>query len=263
MVHDARTSVTTMMTPTTTSDSSTERLQCASGITNTDDLVAFIVNDVLERPTVMHFAEILALDNVQALKGTPHGGAVYDALEIFAFGTFQDYQSRGSTVPPLTTKQENKLKQLTVCSACGDTRTSLSYDKLSNELGISSIRELEDFLIDQCLFTGTVRGKLDPKNKCFHVHGAADRDVPLSQLDDIIASVSRWHGISEAMLENLTAKINWGAEEKAKAVERDGQIKLGVEELRKLVENNTEAGSRQELDDMDEDGKSVGAKRRR
>ena len=262
MVHDTRTSVSPMMTATTTaSDESRERVQRASNITNADDLIAFIISDVLERPTVMHFAEILALDNVRALKDTPHGGAVYEALELFAFGTFQDYLSRGSSVPKLTAQQEIKLKQLTVCSACGDARTSLSYDTLSNELGITSVRELEDFLIDQCLFTGVVRGKLDPKNKCFHVQGAADRDVPFSQLDDIITSVSRWHDISEAMLENLTAKIKWGAEEKAKAVERDDQIRFDMEELKKLIKH--EAGPRQELDDMDEDGQSVGAKRRR
>jgi len=248
----------------TTSDASIERVRRAMEITDERELAAFITSDVLEHPAVMHFAEILALENVRALKGTVHGGSVYEALETFAYGTFREYRSRGSGVPTLTEKQEIKLKQLSVCSACGQAETSLSYDKLFTELCISSIRELEDFLIDHCLATAIVRGKLDPKNKCFHIHGAIDRDVPLSQLDEVIASVSRWHDIADSMFESLNSKIKWTADEKAKAMEREDVVKANMEELQKLLKHETEVATpRLELDDMDEDGQSIGAKRRR
>ena len=48
----------------------------------------------------------------------------------------------------------------------------LSYADLMRALELSTIRELEDLLINECVAAGAVRGRLDQKERRFEVHEA-------------------------------------------------------------------------------------------
>ena len=68
----------------------------------------------------------------------------------------------------------------------------ITYDILLRELELSSVRELEDFLINECLYTGIVRGKLDQKRRSLEVRGAIARDILPKQLDQMIETWDQW-----------------------------------------------------------------------
>ncbi|KAL0703031.1 hypothetical protein Bca4012_069456 [Brassica carinata] len=49
----------------------------------------------------------------------------------------------------------------------------LPYHTLMVELDVTNVRQLEDFLINACMYAGIVRGKLDQLKRCFEVPFAA------------------------------------------------------------------------------------------
>ena len=46
---------------------------------------------------------------------------------------------------------------------------TLTYSELTAQLGISSIRELEDLIITECFYKGIITGKLDQQRRCLQV----------------------------------------------------------------------------------------------
>lgn len=79
----------------------------------------------------------------------------------------------------------------------------LTYDELQATLEIGSTRELEDLLINECMYTGLVRGTLDQQRRMFHVRGCAGRDVPRESLKDIVAGLERWEANTGALLQTI------------------------------------------------------------
>jgi len=49
---------------------------------------------------------------------------------------------------------------------------SLPYELLMRQLDISNVRELEDLLINDCMYAGIAKGKLDQQRRCFEVRVA-------------------------------------------------------------------------------------------
>ena len=117
--------------------------------------------------------------------------------EIFCIGAQDRYL-------PLSTAQQLKLRQLTLVTmaaaskvdlqlfSCGSDGISLigtahcqvetilpmtvllltqniTYSELIAQLGINSIRELEDLIITECFYKGIVSGKLDQQKRCLQV----------------------------------------------------------------------------------------------
>ena len=66
----------------------------------------------------------------------------------------------------------------------------MPYDQLMQELDVANVRELEYFLINECMYTGIVRGKLDQLRRCFEVQFAAGRDLRPDQLRNMIQTLS-------------------------------------------------------------------------
>ncbi|CAL5398139.1 unnamed protein product [Camellia sinensis] len=132
------------------------------------------------------------------LQGTEH--SVYlDLLRLFAHGTWSDYKSNASHLLQLVPDQILKLKQLTV----------LTLAETDKELDITNVRELEDFLINECMYVGIVRGKLDQLRRCFEVQFAAGRDLRPGQLGSMIQTLSNWLTTSDNLLITIQEKIKW------------------------------------------------------
>lgn len=166
-----------------------------------------IITEATSHSSLFGFSEILSVPNVAELQGTEH--SVYlDLLRLFAHGTWSDYKSNAGHLPPLGPEQVRKLKQLSVLTLAEIDKV-LPYDKLMQELDVSNVRELEDFLINDCMYAGIVRGKLDQLRRCFEVQFAAGRDLRSEQLGGMIQTLGTWLTTSDNLLLSIQDKIKW------------------------------------------------------
>ncbi|KAH9777084.1 COP9 signalosome complex subunit 7 [Citrus sinensis] len=153
-------------------------------------LVKLIV-EATSHPSLFAFSEILSVPNLLQLQGTE--SSVYiDLLRLFAHGTWTDYKSNAAHLPQLVPDQAVKLKQLSVLTLA-EMNKVLSYDQLLKELEVANVRELEDFLINECMYVGIVKGKLNQLRRCFEVQFAAGRDLRHGQLENMMQSLTNWY----------------------------------------------------------------------
>ncbi len=149
-----------------------------------------LVRQVLEAPGVFVFGELLDHPNVRALgddsSSTADGPKYFHLLELFAYGTYQEYQSQKTALPPLTDAMTKKLRLLTLASLATGRRL-LSYDKLLKELQINNVRELEDVIIEGAS-ANVVQGKLDQKERHFEVDFTMARDIRMVKYTSLKAS---------------------------------------------------------------------------
>ncbi|KAH9543938.1 hypothetical protein CY35_13G091800 [Sphagnum magellanicum] len=173
---------------------------------------------------------------VSSLKGTEHSGAL-DLLRLFAYGIWSDYKSNAQLLPALEPQQELKLKQLTVMTLAERYKV-LPYDLLMQQLNISNVRELEDLLINDCMYSGIVRGKLDQRRRCFEVHFAAGRDLRPEQLDNMIQTLATWLGNSDSLLLTIQEKIKWADSMSELDRRHKKEVEDKAEEIRKTIKKS-------------------------
>ncbi|KAJ6320700.1 hypothetical protein OIU78_015982 [Salix suchowensis] len=116
-----------------------------------------LIIEATSHPSLFAFSEILSTPTVSELEGTENSLCL-DVLRLFAHGTWSDYKSNAGRLPQLVPDQVLKLKQLTVLTLA-EMNKVLPYDQLMQELDVANVRELEDFLINECMYAGIVRGK--------------------------------------------------------------------------------------------------------
>ncbi|KAL8167614.1 hypothetical protein V2J09_009113 [Rumex salicifolius] len=128
-----------------------------------------------------------------------------DLLRLFAHGTWTDYKSNSSCLPSLVPDQVRKLKQLTLLTL-SESNKVIGYSRLMQELDFINVRELEDFLINECMYAGIVKGKLDHLHRSFEIKFAAGRDLRPGQLGSIIQTLS---ATSDSLILSIQEKIKW------------------------------------------------------
>ncbi|KAL7238472.1 hypothetical protein ACSBR2_004551 [Camellia fascicularis] len=186
--------------------------------------VANVVVEATSHPSLFAFSEILSVPNVLELQGTEH--SVYlDLLRLFAHGTWSDYKSNASHLLQLVPDQILKLKQLTV----------LTLAETDKELDITNVRELEDFLINECMYVGIVRGKLDQLRRCFEVQFAAGRDLRPGQLGSMIQTLSNWLTTSDNLLITIQEKIKWADTMSELDKKHRKEVEERVDEIKKSL----------------------------
>ena len=154
-------------------------------------------------------------------------------LRVFAYGTLPEYRQHESGLPPLSPPQLLKLRQLTVVQMA-DASVSLPYDELMSALEMSSVRELEDMLINECIAPGLLRGKLDHKRRAFEVHSCpVGRDLRPGQLKEIIDQLAAWHENSKDVLARLGSQMTWTEEEAERRKEHRKDVADAAETLRR------------------------------
>ncbi|KAJ4889620.1 COP9 signalosome complex subunit 7 [Raphanus sativus] len=201
-----------------------------------------IIVDATSHPSLFAFSEILALPNVSQLEGTSN--SVYlDVLRLFAHGTWADYKCNASRIPQLSPDQILKLKQLTLLTLAESNKV-LPYDTLMVELDVSNVRELEDFLINDCMYAGIIRGKLDQLKRCFEVPFAAGRDLRPGQLANMLCTLSDWLNTSDNLLVSIQEKIKWADNMSEMDKKHRKEAEEGVEELKKSLSMKGDFGSR-------------------
>eukprot|EP00271_Cylindrocystis_brebissonii_P018263 TRINITY_DN5099_c0_g1_i4.p1 TRINITY_DN5099_c0_g1~~TRINITY_DN5099_c0_g1_i4.p1 ORF type:complete len:268 (-),score=56.31 TRINITY_DN5099_c0_g1_i4:19-822(-) len=176
-------------------------------------------------------------------------GELLDLQQLFAYGTWSDYKDASSRLPALQPAQELKLKQLTVMTLAEGIKV-LTYDLLMKELDLMHVRELEDFLINDCLYAGIVRGKLDQQRRWFEVQSSAGRDLRPGQLGSLISSLSEWLGSSETLLQTIEDKIRWADVQAEKHAAHKKAVEDKVADIKKQIQSDGDSGGRLHSDAM-------------
>ncbi|CAI0445930.1 unnamed protein product [Linum tenue] len=137
-------------------------------------------------------------------------------------------------LPQLVPDQILKLKQLTVLTLAESNKV-LPYDQLMQELDVTNVRELEDFLINECMYSGIVRGKLDQLRRCFEVQFAAGRDLRPGQLGNMLHTLSDWLTTSDNLLVSIQEKIKWADTMSEADKKHQKDVEDRVEEVKKTL----------------------------
>eukprot|EP00232_Nephroselmis_pyriformis_P021643 CAMPEP_0182866516 /NCGR_PEP_ID=MMETSP0034_2-20130328/8245_1 /TAXON_ID=156128 /ORGANISM="Nephroselmis pyriformis, Strain CCMP717" /LENGTH=266 /DNA_ID=CAMNT_0024998845 /DNA_START=90 /DNA_END=887 /DNA_ORIENTATION=+ len=233
-----------------------------------------IVVEATTEPGLYAFGELLDMPNIKDLANTAEHAPFLQLLKIFAHGTYPDWKASAASLPALNDKQKLKLKQLTVVSLAEKSKV-LPYDTLMAQLDVSSVRALEDLLINDCIYAGIVKGKLDQRQHCFEVSYAAGRDIRPGQLQEMIDALAGWVSTSEGLLESIEGKIEWANKRGEEAAASRALVEAKAEETRKQLKAEAELRGQQDgggymegggmsggVDLMDEDRRAGRPKRK-
>ncbi|XP_020085406.1 COP9 signalosome complex subunit 7 isoform X1 [Ananas comosus] len=227
--------------------------------------LASLIAEATSHPSLFAFSEILSVPNLSKLQGTQYSTS-FDLLRLFAYGTWSDYKSNAGCLPALLPDQARKLKQLTVLTLA-ETDKVLPYDQLMQELDVSNVRELEDFLINECMYSGIVRGKLDQLRRCFEVQFAAGRDPRPEQLSNMIQTLTSWLGSSDSLLHSIQEKIKWADMMSEANKKHRKEVEDRVEDVKKSIKADMDLRGSEEIfaesGVMDFEEDRVRSKRRR
>lgn len=155
---------------------------------------------------------------------------IYNTLNLFAFGTYQNYLKNKESVIPLTPIMEKKLKHLTVLTLATQRKT-LPYDELMIELDIKNVRHLEDLVIE-AFYAGLINGKLDQKNRQLEIDYAVARDIQKENIQDIIDCLQDWLKSCESCSNCLQEQIENANSEKAKRAKHKEHVEEQVSAVR-------------------------------
>ncbi|KAL9935220.1 hypothetical protein V8E36_005568 [Tilletia maclaganii] len=206
-----------------------------------------LIEQATSAPGCYVFSELLDVEGIKQLATSEHAPA-YHLLEIFAYGTLTDYLAAagpGSSppLPPLSDAQRTKLQRLTLVTHAGRARV-LDYYDLALALGVgpsadslgapvpssstaqpgllseANVRELEDIIIE-AIYAGVLSGKLNQKLRRFEVEAAMGRDVKGGQeLAEVSSALQAWSSTAEAVLAQLSQRINDARATARRAVEQ-------------------------------------------
>ena len=144
-----------------------------------------------------------------ALSSAPDGETLLRTLDLFSYGTFEDYSSGGFMA--LTDAQVRKLKMLTVVTlverACTESIGVLPYSIVAQELSLAadsaeSLRQVEEIII-ACIYAGLVNGKLCQKSASLIV--SSDNGPPCFPRD--VQHVSSMLETLKALQKNLESTV--------------------------------------------------------
>ena len=79
---------------------------------------------------------------------------------------------------------QQQLKHIWL-SLCHPVQT-IAYSQLTSQLGISSVRELEDLIITECFYKGIISGKLDQQRRCLQASSSCLTLVLLYPWHDVV-----------------------------------------------------------------------------
>ncbi|KAF9436993.1 COP9 signalosome complex subunit 7a [Entomortierella beljakovae] len=197
-----------------------------------------LIKDVLTAPGVLVFGELLDMPNVVELKSHADYGRYYRLLEIFSFGTYQDYQQNKGTLPEITEVQRTKLQQLSIVTLSERVR-AIPYKDLLEYLEIANVRQLEDLIMD-AIYQNVINASLDQKLKQVEVHSAMGRDLRPGQAQVMLKVLRDWTKTSETLLNALNVKMK----EVQENYEREKQAKEAFEQkLDKIRKENQSSGA--------------------
>lgn len=165
----------------------------------------------LDAPGVFSFGELLEGDSSNVLQQFfERHRTLHNTFLLFSYGTYQDYLriTKSLTVftevEQLTAVQERKLKQLSVITLATQART-VSYNDLMAAIHANSVKEMEDFVVDELVYSGLISGKLDQQNRVLCVDWInVMRDVPRETMASlVVAPLRKWTSECRGLLDQM------------------------------------------------------------
>lgn len=143
-------------------------------------------------------------------------------IEIFTYGTYQDYLRLQPNIPELSVSQLKKLKMLTLSSLASE-NTVLYYHNLQTILNIASVRELEDLIIDS-IYEGLINGKIDHKVSALKVMSSFGRDVRPNKIKDLLGKIGNYVNYIEEIEELIEGQLKSFSDENERAKNRKAEF---------------------------------------
>ncbi|KAJ8011587.1 hypothetical protein DPEC_G00059800 [Dallia pectoralis] len=203
-----------------------------------------IINQLLEAPGVYVFGEFLELPCIQELFKGPNEG-YSQVLNMFAYGTYQDYKVFRDTLPPLTETQKNKLRHLTIVNLAANVQV-IPYSLLLRDLEVDSVRQLEDLVIE-AVYANVIRCKLDQCKQQLEVDACIGRDVRSEGMCHIASVLALWCSGCESVSASIEQEVGRVSQCREKHLQSLHQLETEVGNITRMVLTST---SSQEMDPL-------------
>jgi len=226
-----------------------------------------LVKQALAAQGVFVFGELLDMQNIKDLETNEATAPYFQLLKLFAYGSYHDLiaQPAGS-LPEVTPVMIRKLRMLSVVTLA-ETEKLIPYATLQEKLGLESIREVEDLIIEG-ISCGIMTGKLDQKNSYFEVDFVIGRDIQPSDFAGIIGVLSGWCESCDSMLTSVESQIDKLNDDKASKTAHRIELENTISNLKANLKNMSGTGgewedpdSRMESDRSDRKDKRGGKMR--
>ncbi|KAF2259537.1 COP9 signalosome subunit 7 [Lojkania enalia] len=224
---------------------------------NSPRAAADLISQATSAPNTYVFAELLQTPNIQSLKDSKEYAPHLTLLEIFAWGTWQDYKSHHS-LPQLSAPQHQKLLLLSLLPLSRSHKT-LTYTSLLQSLDLPTTRSLEE-LITTAIYSGLLTATLDPAHSLVAVTSISPlRDLAPGVLPTLQQTLQTWSLRCDTALADLDAQIK---AVKLAAVEREKQRRKKERALEATILFHEEKGAKrgvsglgdEDLMDIDQEG---------
>ncbi|KAJ1310692.1 hypothetical protein OPQ81_009218 [Rhizoctonia solani] len=166
-----------------------------------------LIADATSAPGTYAFAELLEMPNIQELGANEQHAPWLELLKLFCYRTWADYKQLSGSLPQLNPAQTTKLKQLSIVSLAERSRI-LAYSDLLAYLDISSVRQLEDLIID-AMYQDVLKGKLDQKEARIEIEYTIGRDLEpgTAGLEVLLSKLRDWSSRTATVIQALDVQI--------------------------------------------------------
>ncbi|ORY12411.1 hypothetical protein BCR34DRAFT_624324 [Clohesyomyces aquaticus] len=172
---------------------------------NSPRAAADLVTQATSAANTYVFAELLQTPNIQVLRDSADYASYLTLLEIFSWGTWEDYKASPS-LPKLSAPQHQKLLLLSLLPL-SRSHTTLTYSTLMSRLDLPSTRSLEE-LITTAIYAGLLTATLDPAHSLVSVTSTSPlRDLSPGALPTLQQTLSTWSSRCESALADLDAQV--------------------------------------------------------
>ncbi|CAH0554826.1 unnamed protein product [Brassicogethes aeneus] len=199
-----------------------------------------LIKQALEAPGVYVFGELLDMPNITELENGPFKNA-FNALSLFAYGTFKDYIANPAEYFELTPLQKKKLQHLSIVTLATKTKC-IQYNTLLQELDMKNVRDLEDLIIE-AIYADIIHGKLDQKNSLLEIDYALGRDIRAKDINIIVNCLDEWCSACEGVLSCVETQIIRANTEKTRCMTRKGEIEQEIVNIKKTLKTQLQERS--------------------
>jgi len=154
---------------------------------------------------------------------------------MFAYGTYRNLTDSTEKLPEMSEAMIRKLRLLTMVSLAESTKV-LAYSLLQTELGVDTVRDLEDLIIEG-IAGGVFQGKLDQKNCHFEVDFVIGRDIRKIDIGNIVGVLSAWCENCDTTLSTIESQVEKVNKERADTFKHKADLEQRITEVKASVKS--------------------------
>ncbi|KAI9728535.1 MAG: hypothetical protein M1834_007673 [Cirrosporium novae-zelandiae] len=175
---------------------------------NSSQAAIQLITGATSAPHTYFFAELLQTPQIQALRnGDEKCKAHLKLLEIFCWGTWEEYKSADPPLPPLTPTQTLKLQHLTLLTICTMVPLTLTYETILSSLHLTTPSSLPPIL-HSAISSHLLFGRLSPLTQTLHITSVAPvRDLKPGSIPEMLKVLELWQANCKEASSLITAEI--------------------------------------------------------